>query len=194
MELAELIRQKRKIRAIGFDDAPFVRHQSEKVPISGIVCAQTRFEGMVWGKIQPDGWDATEVICQLLTNSKFLPQLHLVLLDGIGFGGFNLVDLPALAAKLQLPCVAVMRKPPNLTKMTEALSRLPDRDKRLQLLKRAGTIHHYPPFYFQVCGENPAIIARTLAHLTDRGKVPEALRLAHLIGAAVINGESSSQA
>ena len=194
MELAELIRLKRKIRAIGFDDAPFVRHQPEKVPIAGIVCAQTRFEGMVWGEIQPDGWDATEVICQLLTNSKFLPQLHLVLLDGIGFGGFNLVDLPILAAKLQLPCVAVMRKLPNLTKMTEALSRLPDREKRLQLLRKAGKIYHYPPFYFQVCGENPEIIARALAHLTDRGKVPEALRLAHLIGAAVINGESSSQA
>ena len=194
MELAELIRQKRKIRAIGFDDAPFVRHQPEKVPISGIVCAQTRFEGMVWGKIQPDGWDATEVICQLLIGSKFLPQLHLVLLDGIGFGGFNLVDLPILAAKLQLPCVAVIRKLPNLTKMTEALSRLPDREKRLQLLQKAGKIHHYPPFYFQVCGEKPEIIARALTHLTDRGKVPEALRLAHLIGSAVINGESSSQA
>ena len=194
MELAELIRLKRKIRAIGFDDAPFVRHQPEKVPIAGIVCAQTRFEGMVWGQIQPDGWDATEVICQLMLGSKFLPQLHLVLLDGIGFGGFNLVDLPTLAAKLQLPCVAVMRKLPNLTKMTEALSRLPNREKRLQLLQKAGKIHHYPPFYFQVCGENPEIIARALTNLTDRGKVPEALRLAHLIGAAVINGESSSQA
>ncbi len=194
MELAELIRQKRKIRAIGFDDAPFVRHQPEKVPILGIVCAQTRFEGMVWGEIQPDGWDATEVICQLLIGGKFLPQLHLVLLDGIGFGGFNLVDLPSLAARLQLPCVAVMRKFPNLTKMTEALSRLPDRDKRLQLLQKAGKIYHYPPFYFQVCGEQPEIIARALEHLTDRGKVPEALRLAHLIGAAVINGESGSQA
>ena len=194
MELAELIRRKRKIRAIGFDDAPFVRHQSEKVPIAGIVCAQTRFEGMVWGEIQPDGWDATEVICKLLTNSKFLPQLHLVLLDGIGFGGFNLVNLPTLAARLQLPCVAVMRKLPNLTKMTNALSRLPDRDRRLQLLQKAGKIHHYPPFYFQVCGEKPEIIAPALAHLTDRGKVPEALRLAHLIGAAVVNGESSYQA
>ncbi len=194
MELAELIRRKRKIRVIGFDDAPFVRHQSEKVPIAGIVCAQTRFEGMVWGEIQPDGWDATEVICKLLTNSKFLPQLHLVLLDGIGFGGFNLVNLPTLAARLQLPCVAVMRKLPNLTKMTNALSRLPDHDRRLQLLQKAGKIHHYPPFYFQVCGEKPEIIAPALAHLTDRGKVPEALRLAHLIGAAVVNGESSSQA
>ena len=194
MELAALIRQKRQIRAIGFDDAPFVRHQIAKVNVAGIICADTRFEGMVWGAVEADGKDATEVICQLLIDKKFLPQLHLVLLDGIGFGGFNLVDLSLLAQRLQLPCVAVMRKLPNLNKMKQAMSRLPNFQQRLIILQKAGEIYAYPPFYFQVCGEQPEIIAQALAQLTDRGKVPEALRLAHLVGAAVINGESSSQA
>lgn len=194
MELEVLIRQKRQIRAIGFDDAPFVRHQVKEVNISGVVCANTRFEGMVWGAVQPDGEDATEIICQLLIGKKFLPQLHLVLLDGIGFGGLNLVDLPLLAQRLQLPCVAVMRKLPNINKMKLAMSRLPNYQRRLLTLQKAGKIHAYSPFFFQVCGEQPRIIARALAQLTDRGKVPEALRLAHLVGAAVINGESSSQA
>jgi endonuclease V-like protein UPF0215 family len=194
MELEALIRQKRQIRAIGFDDAPFSRHQQAKVNLSGIVCSNTRFEGMVWGAIEADGKDATEVICQLLIGKKFLPQLHLVLLDGIGFGGFNLVDLPRLANNLQLPCVAVMRRPPNLNKMKQAMTRLPNYHQRLAILQRAGQIHAYSPFFFQVHGEQPEIIAKALLQLTDRGKVPEALRLAHLIGAAVINGESSSQA
>jgi uncharacterized protein len=65
---------------------------------------------------------------------------------------------------------------------------------RLELLQKAGEIHDYSPFFFQVCGEQPDIIAQALAQITDRGKVPEILRLAHLIGAAVINGESGSQA
>ena len=194
MQLADLIRQKKQIRAIGFDDAPFTRHQSKKVNISGIVCANTRFEGMVWGVCEVDGNDATEALCQLLIGKKFLPQLHLVLLDGIGFGGFNLVDLPLLSQKLQLPCVAVMRKLPNLDKMKRAMSRLPDYQQRLRTLQKAGEIYHYAPFFFQVCGEHPEVIARVLAQITDRGKVPEALRIAHLIGAAVIKGESGSQA
>ena len=194
MDLEALIRQKRQIRAIGFDDAPFVRHQTAKVNLSGIICSNTRFEGMVWGAVEADGQDATEVICQLLIGKKFLPQLHLVLLDGIGFGGFNLVDLPHLARSLQLPCVAVMRRPPNLDKMKQAMSRLPNYQQRLVALQKAGRIYAYPPFFFQVCGEQPEVIARALSQLTDRGKVPEALRLAHLIGAAIINGESSSQA
>jgi endonuclease V-like protein UPF0215 family len=194
MDLEALIRQKKQIRAIGFDDAPFERHQKEKVNISGIICTNTRFEGMVWGSVEADGNDATETICQLLLGKKFLPQLHLILLDGIGFGGFNLVDLPQLTQRLERPCVAMMRKLPNLEKMKRAMSGLPNYEERLITLQQAGKIYAHPPFFFQVCGEQPEVIAQALIQLTDRGKVPEALRLAHLVGAAIINGESSSQA
>ena len=166
----------------------------EKVNLAGIICGGTRFEGMVWGELQQDGFDSTETICKLLIDSKFLPQLHIVLLDGIGFGGFNVVDLPTLAEKLQLPCVAVMRRQPDLDAVIDAMSRLPNLQQRQELLKRAGKIYEYSPFVFQVCGEEPEIIAKVLDKLTDCGKVPEALRLAHLISAAVMKGESGSSA
>jgi endonuclease V-like protein UPF0215 family len=192
--LESLLKLERMIRVIGFDDAPFIRHAGERVSLAGIVCAGTRFEGMVWGQLESDGWDATETICRLLIGKKFLPQLHLVLIDGIGFGGFNLVDLPELATRLQRPCVAVMRRLPNLTKIEAAISRLPHPEKRLELLQKAGPVHVYPPFFFQVCGESPPVIATVLERLTDCGNVPEALRLAHLIGAAIVKGESGRSA
>ena len=192
--LEYLLKHHRTIRAIGFDDAPFKRGSGEKVAIAGIICGLTRFEGMVWGEIDPDGWNATEAICQLLAGSKFLPQLHILLLDGIGLGGFNIIDLPQLHQRLNLPCVAVMRKLPDLVAMKEAMSRLPEVDKRWEILQRAGQIYEAPPFVFQVCGEEADIIAATLHRLSDRGNVPEALRLAHLIGSAVIKGESGNSA
>ncbi len=190
--LEYLLKHDRTIRVIGFDDAPFQRGSGEKVAIAGIICGLTRFEGMLWGEIDPDGWNATEVIYQLLANSKFFPQLHLVLLDGIGFGGFNIIDLPQLHQRLNLPCVAVMRKFPDLVAMKEAMSRLPEVEKRWEIVQRAGQIYQKPPFVFQVCGEKPETIAATLSRLSDRGNVPEALRLAHLIGSAVIKGESGN--
>lgn len=195
MNLESLLRLGRTIRVIGFDDAPFMRsNQDKKVFISGIVCAGTRFEGMVWGQVQQDGWDATDVICQLLLGKKFLPQLHVLLLDGIAFGGFNVVDLPLLAQNLALPCVTVMRRLPDMVAIQAAIHRLPQPEERLQLLQRAGTIYQYPPFFFQVCGANPEVIFAVLQRLTDCGKVPEALRLAHLIGTAVVKGESGKSA
>ena len=189
-----LLRHQRQIRVIGFDDAPFIRHTIKPVGVAGVICAGTRFEGMLWGYIQADGWDSTEKLSQLILNSKFHSQLHLVLLDGIGMGGFNLIDLPLLTQQVQLPCVAVMRKLPNLAKMKQAIYLLPQPERRLTLLERAGKIYAYPPFYFQVCELSPELTARVLQRVTDRGHVPEALRLAHLIGSAVEKGESGRQA
>lgn len=194
MELEALLRLNRVIRVIGFDDAPFVRNTGGNVSLAGIVCAGTRFEGMVWGQVEQDGWNATDVILSLLLGRKFLPQLHILLLDGIAFGGFNVIDLPKLSEQLQLPCVAVMRRMPNLTAIEQAIHRLPEPEKRLERLYRAGTIHAHPPFFFQVYGACPQVTVSVLKRLTDCGNVPEALRLAHLIGAAVIKGESGSSA
>ena len=194
MDLDSLLRLNRVIRVIGFDDAPFLRNAGGRVSIAGVVCAGTRFEGMVWGQVEQDGWDATDVVLELLLGRKFLPQLHIVLFDGIAFGGFNIIDLPKLSEQLKLPCVAVMRRMPNLAAVEQAIHRLPQPEKRLQRLRQAGTIHAHPPFFFQVCGASPKITFSVLDRLTDCGKVPEALRLAHLIGAAVVKGESGSSA
>ncbi|MBW4581180.1 MAG: DUF99 family protein [Tildeniella nuda ZEHNDER 1965/U140] len=194
MDLEALLRLKRTIRTIGFDDAPFTRRASEPVAVAGVVCAGTRFEGMVWTHVQPDGWDATATLTETLLRSKFLPQVHVVLLDGISLGGFNVIDLPLLAKQLERPCVSVMRRLPKLDAIAHALRRLPEPERRLEILQRAGSIHAYPPFYFQVYGAEPSIMAKVLQQLTDRGHVPEALRLAHLITSAVVKGESGHQA
>ncbi|MCU0548842.1 MAG: DUF99 family protein [Leptolyngbya sp. Prado105] len=194
MNLETLIEQNRLIRAIGFDDAPFIRKSGQPVPIAGIVCAGTRFEGMLWSEIQPDGWDATETIANVLLKSKFLPQLHIVLLDGISLGGFNIVDLPALSNAIAIPCVSVMRRYPKLEKVEYALRRLPEPERRLEMISRAGIIYESAPFVFQVAGATPEITSKVLARVTDRGHVPEPLRLAHLIASAVIKGESGKQA
>lgn len=193
MGLREQLRNNRHIRAIGIDDAPFAA-EDRRVNVSGIVCAGTRFEGMLWTQITRDGWDATETLIAALAESKFLPQLHLLLLDGVALGGFNVVDLALLSEKLGVPCVTVMRKLPNLEAMRAAMTHLPEPGRRWALLERAGPIHEHPPFVFQVIGETPEVALAALEALTDRGNVPEALRLAHLIGAAVKHGESGRRA
>jgi len=185
-----LPRAPRVLRAVGLDDAPFPRRRGAIVPIVGVVCAGTRFEGMVYGRAHKDGFDATDVVVAMLARSKFLPQLHLVLLDGVAFGGLNVVDLPELARRLSKPCASVMRRAPDLAAMERAIEKLPSAARRLAILRRAGEIHASGPFHFQAHGAEPAEIADALARLTDVGNVPEALRLAHLVGGAIVHGES----
>jgi endonuclease V-like protein UPF0215 family len=184
----------RTLRAVGFDDAPFARRRRGDVFVAGVVCAGTRFEGLVWGRVRQDGWNATDALASLLLGGKFLPQLHLVLLDGIALGGLNVVDLEALAARLGRPCVAVMRRLPDLAAMERAVRRLPGPERRLAVLRRAGPLHRHGPFVFQVRGADPVATGLALDRLTDRGAVPEPLRLAHLVGTAVRTGESGRRA
>lgn len=184
----------RALRAIGFDDAPHVRRRGARVALAGVVCRGTRFEGLLWGHTRKDGWGATERIVQMLRDSKYLAQVHLVLLDGIAFGGLNVIDLPTLAEAVDRPCVAVMRRMPDLAAMETAIRRLPRPQRRLERLRRAGPIHRRPPFVFQVCGLDADRTHDALRRLTDTGHVPEALRLAHLIGSAVLDGQSRGRA
>jgi endonuclease V-like protein UPF0215 family len=164
------------------------------VDLVGVVTSGTRFEGMVHGTTRRDGWGGGDVAARLLADSKFASQVHLVLLDGIAFGGLNIVDLPALAAATGRPCIAVMRRAPDLRAMEHAIRQLPWPERRLQRMQRAGPIHHRGPFFFQVCGLEPDAAADALHRTTDRGHVPEPLRLAHHIAAALVDGCSHGRA
>jgi len=185
---------RRTLRVIGFDDVPWRHRRTRAVGVVGAVCAGTRFEGMVYGTVRRDGWRATSALEALLLVGKFLPQIHLVLLDGIALGGFNVVDLPRLARTLRRPCVAVMRKLPDLPAMERAALRLPRPEARIAVLRRAGPIHVWGAFVYQVHGAEPREVGAALQRLTDTGNVPEALRLAHLIGGALAYGQSGRRA
>ncbi|MEZ4241882.1 MAG: DUF99 family protein, partial [Myxococcota bacterium] len=150
--------------------------------------------GMLWGRTVKDGLDATEALAGMVLGSKFADQVHLVLIDGLTVGGLNVVDLPALADALGVPCAAVMRKPPAIAAFRRVVERLPDAEVRWDRVVRAGPVHERPPFWFQAAGAAPDDVALALQAVTDTGHVPEPLRLAHLIGAAVVGGASSRRA
>lgn len=192
--LKNALKSGKSIRVIGFDDAPFKKEKRSPVKVSGIVCSNTRFEGMLWGEVQKDGSDATAVFSKMILDSKFHEQIHLVLIDGIAVGGFNVLDLEKLSSTIDRPCVSIMRRIPDMVAIKKALANLNDGSQKLELMSKAGKIHELDGFVFQVCGTEPEVIAQALPILTDKGHVPEALRLAHLIGAAVVTGQSNSRA
>ncbi|BBM04263.1 DUF99 family protein [Microbulbifer sp. GL-2] len=192
--LEELIRLNKLIRIIGFDDAPFEKERGSPVKVAGIIYSNTRFEGMLWGEVAKDGMEATQVLAELLKSSKFYNQINAVLIDGIALGGFNIIDLPMLAKVLNRPCIAVMRKPPDMAAIDIALKNFPDYASRKEILLKAGEVHTLKGFHFQAYGCSPFIAAQVLEQITDNGNVPEALRLAHMIGAAIITGQSGKRA
>jgi endonuclease V-like protein UPF0215 family len=192
--IAELLARRKVPRVLGVDDGPSERVAGARVPVAGVVCAGDRMEGMLWAHATRDGDDATEVIAEMIVGSKFWSQLHVVLIDGIAIGGWNVIDLPTLHERVERPCVAVMRKRPDMEAVERSLQNLPDPERRWGLIQRAGQIHEAPQAHFQVCGASAEEVVALLPALTSRGHVPEALRLAHLINSAIAFGQSTRRA
>lgn len=194
LKIQTLLRHNRRIRSVGFDDAPFRRGQAQPVAVAGVVCANTRFEGMVWEEVTLDGDDATDVLGRRVAESKFAEQLHVALFDGIAVAGFNIVDVPLISQRLNLPVLTVMRDEPNWPAIEAALQHVDDRARRLATMKRAGSVHRGNGVFFQSCGLRPDTARQLLCRITRHGHIPEPVRMAHLIASAVATGESGRRA
>ncbi len=99
--LATVLRTGRRLRTLGIDDSPFSVGQAEPVLVVGAVYSADQFEGLLSCRVTQDGEDATDRLAAMIGGSKFAPQLHLALLDGVCLGGFNVIDLPELARRRQ---------------------------------------------------------------------------------------------
>lgn len=183
---------KPEIRTIGIDDGPFVPHTKGYVPVVGVV-----FRGGYWldgvmnTKIEIDGFDATEKIAFMITSSPHYKQLRVVMLNGITFAGFNIVDIKALNTATNLPVITVTRQKPDFVEIHKALKNLSSSEKRWEAILSAGepieviTRSAKAKIYMQAVGI-PLEDAQNIVRLTStRSNIPEPLRVAHLIASGI---------
>lgn len=177
---------------IGFDDAPFDgQARTEPVRIVGAVFARHRFDGLLLTQATRDGDDATDALVDLIAGSRFQEHLQGILLDGIAFGGFNVVDLHDLHARTGLPVLVVTRRQPDLGAIHRALhDRVPGGQAKWARIERAGPMVPLADVWAQHVGLSEADAAATIALHAVHGRLPEPLRVAHLIGAALATGHS----
>ena len=183
---------KPEIRVLGVDDGVFTPHVEAWVPVVGVVFRGGYWlDGVMHTKIAVDGFDATEKIASMITNSPHCRQLRVIMLNGITFGGFNVVDIKALHAETKLPVIAVTREKPNLAEIREALKHLPKCEERWSAVLNAGelvevaTRHGKERVYVHVAGISAEDARRVLRLTSTRSNVPEALRVAHLVASGI---------
>lgn len=180
---------------VGFDDAPFSRAHRGSVKIVGAVFARARLDGVLVGRVRRDGADATREVARLVSGSRFAEHVQAVLLQGIAFAGFNVVDIHALSDELARPVIVVARRQPDLAAIRRALlSRVPGGARKWALVERAGPMEKLGDLFVQRAGIDRARAERRLRALTVHGKLPEPLRVAHLIAGALETGESHGRA
>ena len=167
---------------IGIDDAPFEPGHRGDVPILGCVFDDGRLDGVVHGRVRRDGVNSTARIAEMVQTSRYATHLQLVLLQGIAFAGFNVVDIHRLNRLLELPVVVVMRRPPDRSAIRNALlHRVAGGQRKWRLIEKAGEVEPVGRIYVQRAGISRERAQQAVVELTQRGHLPEPLRTAHLI-------------
>jgi len=179
-------------RVLAIDDGYFKPRQKGKAILVGVVSRlDGRIEGILSTDVKVDGLNSTLRIASMLSKSKFRQQVSFILLDGVNFAGFNIVDVEKLHKKLGIPVIIVFRKMPRMQKIKRALEKFKDKKKRMQLIRNAGEIHKFNSIHFQFHATDLKTAKTVLRKTIKYSNLPEPLRLAHLIASGVSLGEST---
>ena len=183
---------KPEIRVLGVDDGVFTPHVPSLVPVVGVVFRGGYWlDGVMHNEILVDGFDATEKIGNMVVGSPHYRQLRVIMLNGITFGGFNVVDMKALNAATRLPVIAVTREKPDLSSIREALEHLPKSEERWWAVLNAGDVtavstrNRDEKIYLHVAGVSVDDAERIVRLTSTRSNIPEALRVAHLVASGI---------
>jgi endonuclease V-like protein UPF0215 family len=180
---------------VGIDDAPFARESEDRVPIVGAVFAGRRFDGVLIGSVERDGSDATAAIAETIRASRFYEHIQAVLLQGIAVAGFNVIDLQRLHDELGRPLLVVARRAPDLDRIRETLlTHVRDGARKWQLIEAAGVMEPLAGVFVQRTGMTRSQALSLIERLALHGRIPEPLRVAHLIAGALVRGASRGRA
>ena len=181
---------KPEIRVLGIDDGKFIPHTQGNTLVIGVVFRGGRsLDGVMHTTIAIDGLDATDKLTAMINGSPHKNQLRLVMLNGVTFGGFNLVDIRKLYINTGLPVITITQDKPDLDAMHDALKHLPDTELRWQIVLNAGIIHEVTnkgvKLYIGIVGITLKDSLSVLDATSTRSSLPEPLRVAHLIASGI---------
>ena len=101
------------------------------------------------------------------------------------------MDAVALHERLGLPVMVVARKRPDMASIHRALlSRLPGGDRKWELIERLGPMEAQGGVWVQRVGITALQSASVIERFAMHSRIPEPLRVAHLIAGALASGQS----
>lgn len=190
--IVKIRRVKPEIRVLGVDDGVFVPRSKGVATVVGVVYRGGYWlDGVMRTEVEIDGMDATEKIASMITASPHYDQLRVVMLNGVTFAGFNVVDIKKLFERVRLPVITVTREKPDFDDIRRALRNLPEYENRLEAMENAGKIIEVhtrdaeQAVYVQIVGISEKDAEKILKSTSTRSNIPEALRVAHIIASGL---------
>jgi endonuclease V-like protein UPF0215 family len=134
-------------------------------------------------RIIVDGLDSTETLLNNLSET----EQDAIILGGVTFGGFNVVDVDYVCKTTSTPIIVYSHQFPDIEATKSALRKhFPDWRERWARYESLGEIYKfksqkYPAIYFEKIGCTIEYAEKILSDQTISCQIPEAVRVADII-------------
>jgi len=174
------------LNVVGVDDGSFpaAKTDRDRALLLAVLMRRSRIRGIRFGTIKVDGTDAGPVLKSLVRTISS----DIVMLSGISFAGFNVIDISKLAHELKKPIIAVTGDRPDNRAVKKALKdHFPDWESRWRSVRSAGRLYSCKPLkdepklYFEVKGATPDYARSIIMSTAVISRLPEPIRVARII-------------
>ena len=178
----------REFRVVGVEDGGFSRKLQgcgiQKALFVCVLLRGKRISDFQADTITVDGLDATERLASMLRRWSF----DAVMLAGVSFAGFNLVDPTIVFEGFNRPVIVISRTKPNNIAVKNALRRhFEDWKIRWSVFEKLGAVNEIvsmptePPVYVEVVGAELDWASELIRATSVCCRVPEPVRVARLL-------------
>lgn len=175
------------LHLVGVEDGSFKPFERQTLGVC-LLCAVEmvgpRVEKVKVSQITVDGLDATSRLSKMLQEMNF----DAVLLGGVTFAGFNIVNPREILREFSRPIIIFIREKPDNRAVREALEKhFEDWRERWEIIESLGPVYSAqtrpgePPVYFEVLGASPNWAEEVLHLSATLCRIPEPVRVARLI-------------
>ena len=175
------------LRILGVEDGSFDAFNREapgRTLLCGVLMKGDRILKVRHGEIRVDGLDATDKLLSLMRGI----DVEVVILGGITFGGFNVVDPRVIHGETGVSIIVYSGvKPDNDAVLAALRNHFPDWEIRWEIIEGLGEIHcirvfrEDPEIYFEAIGCDPEWAEVVLKDSAMISRIPEPVRVAGLV-------------
>jgi len=179
-----------ELRVMGVEDGffkAFPPRASSYTVLCCVALSRGRIGDVRIAPIEVDGLDATEKLLSMLDG-----DVDAVILGGITFAGFNLIDPSTILRETEIPVIVYSGHKPDNDAVLLALRRhFGDWKRRWSIIEGLGELYETvprsgePPVYFEVVGGSESWAAEVLRSSALVCRIPEPVRVAGVIARGV---------
>jgi endonuclease V-like protein UPF0215 family len=169
---------------VGVEDGSFQESVTRRTILAVVLFKGLDIENITITKITVDSLDATEKLAEILDEWKF----GAVMLSGVSFAGFNIIDPTTIHKEFGKPVIIVTRTKPNNKTVHRTLKRhFNDWRMRWKVFEKLVSFHKVvvlvdeSPVYVETIGADAKWACNLVQSLSVCCRVPEPIRVARLI-------------